>query len=227
MFLDRARAVLLDDGYHGLTMNRIATATGYSRGTIYLHFNCKEEIILGLVLRAMERRRTMIERAVEFKGRTRERMQAIGQALDIFVRLNPEDMRLFYFGNAEAIRQKASAASVAAVRACLNKSMNMATAIVYEAIGAGDLTLPAGVSPEIVTFNLWAITETGHAPPSIWTPPGELGIQDSLAAVINGCEMLCDGYGWRPLSMEWDYVSTRRRICEEVFPEESRELGLL
>jgi hypothetical protein len=27
-----------------------------------------------------------------------------------------------------------------------------------------------------------------------------------------------DGFGWRPLSSEWDYRSTMRRIHEELFP---------
>ena len=32
--------------------------------------------------------------------------------------------------------------------------------------------------------------------------------------------VLLDGYGWRPLSGEWDYDATDKRIAEEVFSAE-------
>lgn len=106
LFLDRARRLFLQRGYHGLTMDRIASATGYSRGTIYQHFTCKEEIIVSLVNRCMEQRLAMIERASTFSGRPRERMQAVGEAVELYARLHTEELRILYNGNTEAIVQK-------------------------------------------------------------------------------------------------------------------------
>lgn len=223
--MDVARQMLLDDGYHGLTIGRVARATEYSRGTIYLHFTCKEEMIVALVLRGMERRRAMIERAAKFRGPSRERMQAIGEALDIFARLYPDDTRMLHIGNAEAVKQKVSGESLQALHDCLERSVAIATAIVHEAVAAGDLVLDPSIPPEVVTFGLYAITDAGHAPASSWAPPLELGIHDPLAAVVNGCEMLCDGYGWRPSSTEWDYAATRRRVRAEIFPDEAGKIA--
>jgi hypothetical protein len=31
---------------------------------------------------------------------------------------------------------------------------------------------------------------------------------------------MLDGYGWRPLSREFDYKATRQRVREEVFTRE-------
>ena len=50
--LETARRLLLEIGYNGLTMERIAEAAEYSKGTIYNHFPCKEEIIAELAARS-------------------------------------------------------------------------------------------------------------------------------------------------------------------------------
>lgn len=225
LFLDHARELLLTAGYHGLTMDRIAQATGYSRGTIYQHFRCKEDMIATLVHRGMERRLDMIERSAAFQGRTRERMQAVGVAVDLFVRLYPDDARLLQLGNVHAVIQKASETALFTMRSCVRRSMDIATGIVREAVAQGDLVLDEHTPPEEITFNLWAITEGGHGVASSWPPPAELGIQDPFDVVTRGCERLCDGYGWRPLTSEWDYEKTRQRIREELFPEEIRNVA--
>ncbi len=35
--------MIVRDGYHGLSMDRIAEALEYSKGTIYQHFSCKKK----------------------------------------------------------------------------------------------------------------------------------------------------------------------------------------
>ena len=39
--------------------------------------------------------------------------------------------------------------------------------------------------------------------------------------------VLLDGYGWRPLSHEWDYEKTSERIQVEVFADEYRQMEKL
>ena len=224
MFLDRARQLLLDRGYHGLTMDAIARLTGYSRGTIYLHFRCKEDLIMSLVNRGMTRRLDMVERAAAFNGGTREQMQAIGEAVILFMSLYSGDARIFHVGDAEAIKQKASPSLLDEYNELLQQTMSVAVGVIRNAIDAGDLVLQGRCTPEILTFNLWAITEEGLSPPSTWAPFPELGIPDLLVSVLDGCEKLCDGCGWRPLSSEWDYEETRRRVREALFSEETRQV---
>ena len=48
LFLEVARALFLRDGFHGVTIGRIARETGFSKGTIYQRFSCKEELIVEL-----------------------------------------------------------------------------------------------------------------------------------------------------------------------------------
>ena len=48
--------MLLEKGYLGLTMDRIADEAEYSKGTIYQHFTCKEEIVAALGIRSAKKR---------------------------------------------------------------------------------------------------------------------------------------------------------------------------
>lgn len=225
LFLDRARRVLLTKGYHGLTMDRIAKATGYSRGTVYLHFSCKEEIIITLVTRAMERRLALMERASAFKGTTRQRLQAVGEAVGLFNRLYPEDAGLFHLSNAGAVKQKASDEALFRLRSCLQRSLNVATGIIHDAIALGDLVLDDETLPEDLTFSFWAISDGGSSIASGWTSHEEAGVRDPYWSIMRACETLCNGYGWKPLSSPGQIEVTRRRVFEEVFPEEVRKIA--
>ena len=44
LLLDAARRILVEGGYHGLTMARVAEALEYSKGTIYSHSSCKSDV---------------------------------------------------------------------------------------------------------------------------------------------------------------------------------------
>ena len=86
--------MIVQDGYHGLSMDRIAEALEYSKGTIYQHFSCKEEILMALVNQTMERRLELFRRAAAFRGRSRERITAVGAACELFFQLYPDHIHI-------------------------------------------------------------------------------------------------------------------------------------
>ena len=94
LVLSVAREMLAEKGYLGLTMDRIAAATEYSKGTIYQHFSCKEEVLAALALEAAQKRIELFERGATFPGRPRERLAAIGVADGIFVRRYPKHFEI-------------------------------------------------------------------------------------------------------------------------------------
>jgi AcrR family transcriptional regulator len=225
-FLDIARQILLQEGYHRLTMARVAGAAGYAKGTIYLHFSCKEDMIVALVTRSLERRLAMMERAAEFRGNPRERMVAVGEAVELFTRLYPDDLRLFYIGNTEAIMQKAAEPALFNMKRCSQRTFNVLLGIIRDAVACGDLILTGGGTPEALAYGFRAIMEGGYATAWSYMPPKDMGIDDPLTVSKNLCHVLGDGYGWRPLSSEQDYEVTRRRVWKEVFPEETRRFAI-
>jgi AcrR family transcriptional regulator len=46
--LRTALEVVAQDGMHNLTLARLATEAGYSKGTIYNHFTCREDLLVAL-----------------------------------------------------------------------------------------------------------------------------------------------------------------------------------
>lgn len=221
LFLDIARRLLLRDGYHGLTMARVAAEARCAKGTTYLRFSCKEEMIVRLVARGLERRLAMMERGASFDGRPRERLMAVGEAIELFARLYPDDLRIFYISNTEAITQKASDQALLSMRRNSHRTFSLVAGLVRDGVECGDLTLPKGTTPEDVAFCLRAFVDGAYGTVWSWMPPSEMGIADPLGTGKEACEVLCDGYGWRPLRSEWDYERTRRRVWREVFPGES------
>ena len=216
-----ARRLLLRDGYHGLTMARVAEAVDCAKATVYQHFSCKEEMILALAEWSAARQRELVERAAAFRGRPRERMLAVGEATELFARLYGEDSRLFQIVTGEAILQKVSGETIMRLRNSGLRTVNVMLGIVRDAVVQGDLLLPAGHNPEDVVYHMWLLGEAGKAATATWLPPEDIGIADPFVAILKTAQMFGDGYGWQPLSSEWDYGETIRRIREEIFPKES------
>jgi AcrR family transcriptional regulator len=224
LILEEARRLLIQDGYHGLTMARIAEKIGCAKGTVYQHYPCKEEVIIAVAAESTERQREFIERAATFRGRPRERMVAVAVATELFSLLYREDARIFQIVSGEAITQKASAEALRCMTRAGLATVNAMLGIVRDGIAQGDLMLPEGHRPEDLVYHFWLLGEGGKSASSSWLPPAELGIDAPFLAIVKTGQVLGDGYGWRPLSNEWDYEETSRRIQREVFPDECRRV---
>jgi AcrR family transcriptional regulator len=225
LILDVTRDLLLDLGYHGLTMERIAEAMEYSKGTIYQHFSCKEEVLMEVGLRIFQKQITLFDRAPAFEGRTRERMVAIGEAGEAFVRLYPDDFRILHIIRAEIITSKVSQECLTKMRDLERHLFSLMSGVVNEAMALGELALPAKRTVQELVFGLWALADGGYGTILRAIPMVETGIRDPFHSIMNVCDILGDGYGWRPLTSEWDYEATRARIRATLFAEELQEVG--
>jgi AcrR family transcriptional regulator len=227
LFLETGHALLQERGFHGLTMGRIGEVTDYAKGTVYLHFGCKEELIVELGRRSRERRREMFVRAATFDGCTRERMAAVGEAAELFARLHPEDIRIWQLINAEAIIEKVPAEKQQGLCESEGQAHRVLMNIMTEAVEKGELLLGPGLTVEDMCFGVWAITEGGHAAVFSHIPFADRGIPDPFGSIMRNCHMLGDNYNWMPLSTEFDYEATRERVRREIFAEEAAQAGLL
>lgn len=222
--LDLARQMLFERGYHGLTMARLAEAIDHSKATVYQQFSCKEEIIIALACRSVDAQRALVERAATFQGHTRERMVAVGEATELFAHLNRDDARLFQLINAEAITQKAPPQSLWPLKSSAMRTVGILNGIIRDAVAQGDVVLDPQTRPEELTFYLWLLGESSKGTESIWLHPTEMGVSNPYALMFRMGNVVGDWYGWRPLSWEWDYEETRRRVRREIFPRESAKV---
>jgi AcrR family transcriptional regulator len=218
--LEVACKMLVEQGYHGLSMDRIAETLEYSKGTIYQHFPNKEEILLALANQAMECRLRLFRRAAAFAARSRERMSAIGFAAELFVQLYPHHFQVEQVIRLSSAWEKTSEQRRRHLETCEGQCMGVVSGIIRDAVAHRDVDLPAGLAPEQIAFGLWSLTFGGYSIAATSPSLEAVGIREPFAVVRQNCNFLLDGVGWRPLSSEIDYAGLGERIGREVFAEE-------
>lgn len=219
-----ARKMFNQQGYLGLNMDRIAEQLQYSKGTIYNHFRCKEEIIIALAIETSNVLLELFQRAASTPGGSRERMTGIGLAFEIFVRFHPGHFTLITLLRGESLRQKTSAERQAVMRNCELRSTGIVAGIVRDGLASGDLPLPSSVAAEDVVFGLWSLTFGAYS--LIATTPSleELGVNAPFQVVRRQTETLLDGYPWHPMSSAFDYGQTREQMLKDCFAAEAERL---
>jgi len=212
-----ALPMVIQDGYHGLSMDRIASELKLSKGTIYNHFSCKEEIVISLAVETTTKRMEMFCRAAQFQGCSRFRMLAIAEAAERFVRQSPEHFKFEEILRLGSIWEKTSEKRRSIVRGCETSCMGTVAGIVRDAIANADLNLPKNISPEELVFGLWALTSGAYSIIETSESLGIWGLNEPYETVRAHTSVLLDGYKWLPLSSDFDRNQLLKRIGSEVF----------
>lgn len=213
-----ARELFLSEGWDYFSIERIADFMECSRSLVYKHFSCKEEILLALAIESKRKRVRFYERAVMFRARTREKMLAVGEVEVAF--LYRRDLPVELFVASTCLRAKTSRHRQAELKMLDVRAVSLGAGIVREAAAAGDLSLPHDLRPEDLLFAMWAMRWGAANILRSDTPLAQAGVANGPKAIEWSLGFMLDGYGWRPLSNEWDYKATRKRLHEEVFPPE-------
>ena len=79
--LDAARRLLQSRGVEAVTMEEIAAAAGVAKGTIYLYFQGKEDLIQDLITQVGEQMLADIEAIVQGSGTPLEKIQQVASLL--------------------------------------------------------------------------------------------------------------------------------------------------
>lgn len=82
--LDAADRLLTEHGYAGMNMNMLAKEAGYSKATVYVYFESKDEIVAELALRRLELMRSELKLLVKSDLDTEEKFAEIRKTLDEF-----------------------------------------------------------------------------------------------------------------------------------------------
>jgi AcrR family transcriptional regulator len=221
-----ARKILLEHGYFGMTMDRIAAGIEYSKGTLYHHFGSKEDVLSAIAIQTEAKRMEYFERAAKFVGNPRERMTAIGVGYELYYRLHPA-----YFQSEQLIHQQDIFAKISEERralilqnaVCCHAIMDE---IIDSGVKSGDLELPEWCPAPTLGFLLWSLTSGGFSNLANEQALDQMGIVNGLEAIRLSCQVFLDGFGWKPLTKDHDYTTVGRRVCAEIFPQETAEAVL-
>ena len=210
LFLDTARQIIREHGVSGLTMEAIAEITEYSKGTVYKHFTCKEDIMCALCADGIGYLLALLGQMMSFEGRPREKSVIIALSYLLYAERYPEEFDLIVAARNTNIRQKASPERLEASDNADEKITHLIKEQIRAAIKCGDLTLQEGVTVDQLCIGPWALSlgmialyEASDLITSIKFSP----MQETLYQQLN---FLLDGYQWHPLSTEFDYKQT---IC--------------
>jgi AcrR family transcriptional regulator len=224
MLLEVARRMLLEHGYAGLSMERLAEATEYSKGTVYQHFAAKEDLVAALAVQSIEQRLELFGRARQFVGRPREQMLALGVADQLFSRQRPQYFRSELIVRTANLEDRAMPSRRKALLAYEKRIAGWLQEIVRAGIDQGDLKLAPPSSTGSVAFAIFSMVIGAHTALLNLDLIRHLDLDQSLLIVQQNMDVLLDGFGWKPLSSEWDYQSTVRRVRQQIFPKEFESL---
>ncbi|WP_197533964.1 TetR/AcrR family transcriptional regulator [Symmachiella dynata] len=222
--LELARARFVRGGYLGLGLNSLAAELGVSRGTIYNHFKCKEEIILALLQDTMEIRLGMYRRAAAYQGTPRVRMTALGVAGELFVKLYPDHFCVERVVQSDSIWGKTTEERRALVKSSQLRCVEVVAGVVRDGVAQNHITLPADMTPESLVFGLWAMTDGAYSIIATSDAMIDMGIAEPFLAIRRTIQNVLDGFGWTPLSADYDFDAAMERIVKDVFPEEYSRL---
>ncbi len=81
LILKVAEEVLAEKGYRDTSVDEIAARVGIAKGTVYLHFTSKEELVVALFERDMQKFLQIVAKQVDTAVSAREKLEAILQVM--------------------------------------------------------------------------------------------------------------------------------------------------
>lgn len=223
-FLNIAHELLNRDGFADFSMDKLVRASGYSKGTLYNHFSSKEDCLSALCLRGMAMIEDMFSRAAAFDGTPREKMLALNVAYHLYASLQPTLSLAILSARTPSFTEKTSAERSALMEARDQKITWIVDDIYRRAINQGDLHASAELTVELMAFVSWSqafgINALMTTACDITAVSRTLGTNVALIS----CNVLLDGMGFKPLSSEWDYQASWKKIESDIFASEMAQL---
>lgn len=81
LILQAAEEVLTEKGYYETSIDEIAARVGIAKGTVYLHFPSKEDLVIAIFERDMQKLVELVETKAASALTTRGKLEAIFQAI--------------------------------------------------------------------------------------------------------------------------------------------------
>lgn len=219
--LEVARNIVLEDGYIGFTMDKIAEATEYAKGTIYQMFANKEEVLAALCIENAKCCYDFFERAARFEGNHRQRITAISMAHQLHTCMHADEFTNQLLVKNDSIRQKVNAELQQGMFEIESKIIKLISSIVQDAIDAKEIKVD--ITAEQLVFCLWSVSFGGSTLMCSDIELDKHGMSQCCLLMNEACNRMLDGFGWQPLYEPKTYYETLSRISKEIFPEECRK----
>lgn len=219
--LDCAVAYIQDEGVSAMTIDKLAQDLPYSKGTIYNHFSCKEDLIVALCNRSIDLLTKMFQRAIAFQGGTREQALAIHFAYMLYAKLYPTNFLLVITAMSASVKEKASDERQQQHVTLEGQLLASVASIFEKALERGDCQPPIPISLKQMVFSCWSVAFGTSA--LLLTEVESCSARSELIVeceFLNGIQLIFDGLCWKPLSHEYDWGKTINLLKSDIFSDE-------
>ncbi len=214
--LAMVRTLMTDKGYQGFTMADVATAIDYAKGTLYLHFESKEDMAVAVACRNLTRRADLLKKAVTRQAPSRERIMGLLLADEQFRREEPDHFAWDHLLRQPSFWDRVSPKRQAEHSAITGRCLSLMELVVEQAVREGDLPRGIDVRHTVIQLLALALGQT-----MIFSAP-ELqhfaGNPHPEQFVEHGYLALLDGLEWKPVGRLQDWPDLRQKLLQELAP---------
>lgn len=214
--------ILSKDGEVELNMDKIASKSEYSKGTLYKHFGCKEDLLTAIYYEKFQVLFGLFKKVMVMPMSTRDRQLGIHVAHNLFDYHYFNESTRLMIPNTAAMQGKISPMRKKKLEQLQFDFQKLLLDLVQEGIDKDDLQLPQGISADMVVlanqaFSFGMITMMYG---SCKTPES---FESSMYTHLVSVSMLLDGFNWRPFT-EGSNLKSIVKIVEEALKKDFDEL---
>ncbi|MGB0465927.1 MAG: TetR/AcrR family transcriptional regulator [Pontibacterium sp.] len=218
--------IISTEGVSGLTMDKLVAQVPYSKGTVYKHFSCKEDLLTALCNNSLKKLSSLFERALTFEGNSREKMLSVGFAYFLHSQLNATEFMLVISAKTPGIREKSTAKRQEQHLSLENGLMSSMLEVITLGLSSGELALQPHLSPPQIAFSLWAMSfgtiALLHQSLDQCVMRTDMVLEREL---VNHNNLLLDGLGWQPFTQAHNGAETLARLKAGIFAPEIARLS--
>lgn len=223
--IDIAREIIESEGLNALTMDKVTARCDYSKGTVYNHFSCKEDLLVAVSNEGLKDLQNLFAKLDGFQGNAREQMIGLQLAYLYFSKLYPSQFLCVLSVKNPAILNRTSEGRKQQQLELEIALENRGLEIIKKALIKQELSLGTHHEAKQISFANWS--QTFGALVLVNAAESLVGLQgiDIGKEFFMNAFVLNDGFNWQPLSSQYDYFSSIERLKRVVFFEEEILIG--
>ena len=214
LILRTARELILEKGFLSLAMSQLAKAVEYSVGTLYTHFETKEDLLVALAVQSIGQRAMLFEQAQQAERKSRDRIYGILIARLVLAEFAPETFDIERLAASPSMWKRAPQSRYQKMVEMEQRCSDIVLDIIRDAIAGGDLATGNMGETDIV-FGLWSLSLGFHRLTLSFDDLPQVGVSNVDEAVKVNYRLLLDSYGWLPLH-DWDHDAVERDFRQNV-----------
>lgn len=217
LFLDIARNLINKEGCAAVSMDHLAELSEYSRGTVYQHFPCKEEVLIEVCNSSMSYLLSLFERARAIPHSNRDRILAVMVAHNYFDLRQPHCNKILQYTSDNSIMDKVSEANLQQHNKLEKSLLLVVSSIVGEALKTEELTMPKDLTAIELVFGLWSLNHGSQLLQAAELHLDEFGITQPEETIARVVAATLDGLNWKPLYDAKKHKAMMQWLKDTVF----------